>query len=144
MLDKVHVWDRRLTKIYLDEELLTMQHNAGRSHLKNREYYLPAVPPIPHLYPSKSKTSFQTSVFNSNWGRIRNSIHPTHRLSTYEARLVFVQIPKSIVGIILCTQAFTKDVLLAISTQAKVLSMETNIHSIVIQAIHEFPHALIA
>ncbi|KAK0492512.1 hypothetical protein EDD18DRAFT_1410329 [Armillaria luteobubalina] len=78
MLDEVHDWDRCLTKIYLDEELLAMQHNTDRSHLKNREYYLPAVPPIPHIYPSKSKTSFQTSVFNSNWGRVHHDI-PTDK-----------------------------------------------------------------
>ncbi|KAK0499155.1 hypothetical protein EDD18DRAFT_1376992 [Armillaria luteobubalina] len=78
MLDEVHDWDRCLTKIYLDEELLATQHNTDRSHLKNREYYLPAVPPIPHLYPSKSKTSFQTSVFNSNWGRVQHDI-PTDK-----------------------------------------------------------------
>ncbi|KAK0499253.1 hypothetical protein EDD18DRAFT_1350681 [Armillaria luteobubalina] len=72
MLDKAHDWDRCLTQIYLDEELLATQRNADRSHLKNGEYFLPAVPPIPYPYPSRSKTSFQISVSNSNWGRVHH------------------------------------------------------------------------
>ncbi|KAK0475627.1 hypothetical protein EDD18DRAFT_1470254 [Armillaria luteobubalina] len=74
MLDDVHDWDKGQTRVYLDEELLATQRNADRSHVKNGEYYLPAVPPMPHPYPSKSKTSFQTSVSNSNWGRVHHDI----------------------------------------------------------------------
>ncbi|KAK0502228.1 hypothetical protein EDD18DRAFT_1100706 [Armillaria luteobubalina] len=133
MLDEACDWDRCLTQIYLDEELLATQHNADRSHLKNGEYFLPAVPPIPYPYPSRSKTSFQISVSNSNWGRVHHDTPRDKEQHLSNSRTINIRgqsclCVNSKVKFLLRTQAFTKDVLLAITTWIKVISMETSNH----------------
>ncbi|PBK81360.1 hypothetical protein ARMGADRAFT_1144451 [Armillaria gallica] len=65
MLDDVHDWDKLQMRIYLDERLLSAQHNADRAHLGKMEYHCSAVPPVPHSNPLKSKTSCHTSA--SDW-----------------------------------------------------------------------------
>ncbi|PBK79038.1 hypothetical protein ARMGADRAFT_1093522 [Armillaria gallica] len=65
MLDDVHDWDKLQMRIYLDERLLSAQHNADRARLGKMEYHHSAVPPVPHSNPLKSKTSCHTSA--SDW-----------------------------------------------------------------------------
>ncbi|KAK0434523.1 uncharacterized protein EV420DRAFT_1653935 [Desarmillaria tabescens] len=70
MLDYVHDWNKLQTHIYVDEKLLAAQRNADRARLEKREYYLPAVPPITHSNPFKSKTSFQALASDLSWGGV--------------------------------------------------------------------------
>ncbi|KAK0438182.1 uncharacterized protein EV420DRAFT_1651565 [Desarmillaria tabescens] len=70
MLDYVYDWNKLQTCIYLNKKLLATQHNADRAHLEKKKCYLPAVPPISHSNPFKSKTSFQASASDLSWGGV--------------------------------------------------------------------------
>ncbi|KAK0451950.1 uncharacterized protein EV420DRAFT_1482297 [Desarmillaria tabescens] len=70
MLDYVYDWNKLQTRVYLDEKMLAAQRNADRARLEKREYYLPAVPPVSHSNPFKSKTSVQASASDLSWGGV--------------------------------------------------------------------------
>ncbi|KAK0497436.1 hypothetical protein EDD18DRAFT_1352278 [Armillaria luteobubalina] len=146
MLDDVHDWDKGQARVYLDEELLAEQRSVDRSRLENRESYLPAVPPLSLLNSSKPKTSFRTSVSGLNWGGVHYDIprdkgqHPSNlqainiRGQSCPCANSEVSESRDLPGPCRCekfllrAQAFTKDVLLAITTWVQVILTETYIH----------------